>query len=128
VGRALRDFGHDAVGTRLARPRLIVMGLLSGSDRFRVTGSSTTSRGKLVHEQKRPAARSSRLAAGTLACDRCDAPIATGPEPVSIVDQLTCPYCGHRGPVRDFLSLGLPTRPAHVVVRVSYGRVRVGPT
>jgi hypothetical protein len=31
---------------------------------------------------------------------------------------LTCPYCLHPGVVRDFLSLGLPTRPARVVVRV----------
>jgi hypothetical protein len=102
------------------------MGLLSGSDRSRLNSSSTTSRGKLVHEQKRPAVRSTRLAAGTLACDRCDEPIALGAEGVSLGHQLVCPYCHHRGSVRDFLSLALPTRPARVVVRVSYGHVGAG--
>jgi hypothetical protein len=96
------------------------MDLLSGNSRFGESRSSSTGGRKLVHEQKRRAVRSSRLGAGTLACGRCDAPIAIGPEPVSVVDHLVCPYCRHRGPVRDFLSLALPTRPAHVVVRVSY--------
>jgi hypothetical protein len=96
------------------------MDFLAGSRRFPESNSSATGQGKLIHEQKRPAARSSRLAAGTLACSRCDAPVAVGPAPVSISDELACPYCRHRGPVRDFLSLALPTRPAHVVVRVRY--------
>ncbi len=96
------------------------MELLSGNSRFEQSNSSATGRHKLIHEQKRPAARSSRLGAGTLACGRCDAPVAIGPEPVSVLEQLVCPYCRHRAPVRDFLSLALPTRPARVVVRVSY--------
>jgi hypothetical protein len=96
------------------------MDFLAASRRFPESNSSATSHGKLVHEQKRPAVRSSRLGAGTLACARCDAPVAIGPEPVSVVDELICPYCRHRGRVRDFLSLALPTRPAHVVVRISY--------
>ena len=96
------------------------MDFVLGSNRFAHSNSSATGDGKLVHELKRPAVRSGRLAPGTLACGRCDAPIAIGPEPVSIVEQLTCPYCRYRGPVRDFLSLALPTRPAHVVVRVRY--------
>lgn len=96
------------------------MGLMSGSDRFRRIDSSVTTRGELVHEQRRQTARSSRLGAGTLACNRCDAPIAIGPEPVSVADQLICPYCEHRGTARDFLSLALPTRSAHVTIRVSY--------
>jgi DNA-directed RNA polymerase subunit RPC12/RpoP len=100
--------------------------LLSGNNRFGQSNSSTTGGGKPVHEQKRPAVRPSRLAAGTLACDRCDAPIAIGPEPVSVADELVCPYCGNRAPVRDFLSLALPTRPAHVVVRISYRPLRAG--
>jgi hypothetical protein len=96
------------------------MDLLSGNSRFEQSNSSATGRHKLIHEQKRPAVRSSRLGAGTLACGRCDAPIAIGPEPLSVVEHLVCPYCRHRAPVRDFLSLALPTRPARVVVRVSY--------
>lgn len=102
------------------------MGLLSGSNRFRQIDSSVTAGGKVVYEQKRKAVRPTRLAAGTLACSRCDAPVAIGPESVSVADQLICPYCRYRGPVRDFLSLALPTRPAHVVVRVSYRPVRAG--
>ncbi len=96
------------------------MDLLSGNSRFEQSNSSATGRHKLIHEHKRRAVRSTGLGAGTLACGRCDAPIAIGPEPVSIVAQLVCPYCRYRAPVRDFLSLALPTRPAHVVVRVSY--------
>lgn len=100
------------------------MGLVSGSNRFGGIDSSATGGGKVVHEHKRQTVRSTRLAAGTLACGRCDAPIAIGPAPLSVAEQLICPYCEHRGTARDFLSLELPTRPAHVVVRVSYGPVR----
>src|SRR5262249_40219155 len=73
--------------------------------------------GAVVAPARRPA-RSSRLATGTLACGRCDAPVAIGSDPLSLTDQLTCPFCHSRGPVRDFLSLASPTRPARVVVLV----------
>jgi hypothetical protein len=63
--------------------------------------------------------RSTRLCSGTLACRRCDAPIAAGADRLALTDELSCPFCHHRGPVRDFLSLALPTRPARVVVRVT---------
>jgi hypothetical protein len=33
-------------------------------------------------------------------------------------EPLDCPLCGHGGAVRDFLTLGEPTRPAHVIVRL----------
>jgi len=59
------------------------------------------------------------LALGTLACARCDAPVAPTERSMSPADPLECPYCAHRGTVRDFLSLAPPTRPARVVVRVS---------
>jgi predicted RNA-binding Zn-ribbon protein involved in translation (DUF1610 family) len=62
--------------------------------------------------------RSDRLGAGTLACPRCDAPVALGPAPVAVSIRLDCPYCGHHGPLREFLSLARPTRPTRVVVRV----------
>ena len=58
------------------------------------------------------------LGAGTLACPRCDAPVALGAGWVAPADPLACPYCGHAAAVRDFLSLSQPTRPARVVVRV----------
>jgi len=56
---------------------------------------------------------------GTLACERCDAPIDIGPQRVLLVDWLACPFCEHRAPAKDFLSLALPTRPTRVVIRVS---------
>lgn len=102
------------------------MELIPGGNRLgRI--DSTVADSKVIHEHKRTV-RGTRLAAATLACDRCDAPIAIGPEPLSVVDKLVCPYCEHRGTARDFLSLEVPTRPAHVVVRVSYRRVRTSRT
>jgi hypothetical protein len=62
-------------------------------------------------------ARSTQLAAGTLACPRCDAPVAPG-RPLSPAESITCPFCTHSGAVREFLSLKPPTRAARVVVRV----------
>ena len=70
-------------------------------------------------EEKRPASRSSVLGTGTLACHRCDAPIAPAAQPLLLTDRLTCPYCAAEGPARDFLSFAVPTRPARVVVRVA---------
>jgi hypothetical protein len=62
-------------------------------------------------------ANSNELATGTLACPRCDAPVAPAC-PLSPADWIVCPYCRHTAAVRDFLSLTPPTRPARVVVRV----------
>ena len=72
-------------------------------------------------QEERRVARSTRLAAGTLACPACDAPVAPA-GPLSPADPLGCPYCAHGGAVRDFLSLGAPARPARVVVRVIAAR------
>jgi hypothetical protein len=73
-----------------------------------------------AHQEERRVARSGRIATGTLACNRCDAPIALTAGPVSPRDFLTCPYCSHRARARDFLSLAAPTRPARVEVRAVY--------
>ncbi len=70
-----------------------------------------------VHEEQRRAP-SGRLGTGTLACRRCDAPVAPGDEPLSLTDRLMCPFCRHDGPVRDFLSLAAPARPARVAILV----------
>jgi len=59
------------------------------------------------------------MAVGTLACPDCDAPAFLGPRPMSPADPIWCSFCGRKGRVRDFLSLGEPTRSTHVVVRVS---------
>jgi hypothetical protein len=75
-------------------------------------------RGQAVVEERRKATRSSVLGTGTLACHTCDAPVDPGTGPLSLTDSLVCPFCATQAPVRDFLSLGAPMRPAHVVVRV----------
>ena len=82
-------------------------------------GSGPPARVAGAHEHERRINRSGRLGAGTLACRRCDAPVDIGADPRALTETLTCPFCGHRGPVRDFLSLALPTRPARVVVRIA---------
>jgi DNA-directed RNA polymerase subunit RPC12/RpoP len=69
-----------------------------------------------------------RLGTGTLACPRCDAPVALHGGGVSVTDELGCPYCGHASVVRDFLSLAAPTRPARVMVRVVFAPGRAALT
>jgi hypothetical protein len=71
--------------------------------------------------QKRRSTRTDRLADATISCDRCDAPVAIGDARLRLTDTLTCPFCGRHSSVRDFLSLAVPTRPTHVVLRVSFG-------
>jgi hypothetical protein len=66
----------------------------------------------------RHAARTGRLGTGTLACPRCDAPVALATLRMAPADPLGCPFCGHAAAVRDFLSLAPPARPARVDVRV----------
>lgn len=81
-------------------------------------------------EAERRDARTSRLAEGTLACPRCDAPVALTAGPVTPGDPLACPVCDHAAAVREFLSLAPPTRPARVQVRLvapAAGRPRRGP-
>lgn len=62
------------------------------------------------------------VAHGTFACPSCDAPVSPGSQGLRPADAVACPFCGHAGVVRDFLSLATPTRPAHVVVRIVHGR------
>lgn len=69
--------------------------------------------------EQRRSIRSGHVCSGTLACPRCDAPVAAGEAGLALSAELYCPYCRHRAPVRDFLSLVVPTRPARVSVRVS---------
>jgi hypothetical protein len=69
-----------------------------------------------VHEKRR-VGLSTVVATGTLACPLCDAPVALF-TPVAPATPLACPVCQHAAPVRDFLSLAEPTRPARVQVRV----------
>lgn len=73
-----------------------------------------------VHRGERRVARSGWVGTGTLACNRCDAPVALTGGSVVPTDTLTCPFCNHRAPARDFLSLAPPTRPARVQVRAIY--------
>jgi hypothetical protein len=71
------------------------------------------------YEELRPSSRAGVLDAGTLACARCDLPVALGHRAVVPSEPLSCPYCLHTAAVHEFLTLGTPTRPAHVVVRVA---------
>jgi hypothetical protein len=71
-----------------------------------------------TYEQRRDA-RSARIALGTLACPRCDAPVAIQ-RALSPADALGCPFCEHSGHLRDFLSLAAPARPARVEVRIRH--------
>jgi hypothetical protein len=59
-----------------------------------------------------------QVATGTLACPGCDAPVLPRPGGMSPSDPISCGFCLHAGPVRDFLSLAEPTRPARVAVRI----------
>ena len=86
--------------------------------------SDPRGRGDAKLIEQRRATRTDRLADATIACAHCDAPVAVGPEPLTLTDTLTCPFCATHGPVRDFLSLAVPTRPTHVVLRVSFGGTR----
>ena len=70
-----------------------------------------------THEHRRRVTPG-RLGTGTLACPRCDAPVALPPGAVPVGAPLGCPYCGRTGRVRDFLTLEAPSRPARVEVRV----------
>jgi hypothetical protein len=69
------------------------------------------------HELRRSVARR-EMATGTLACPSCDAPVLPAGV-MSPADPMSCGFCAHAGAVRDFLSLGQPTRPTRVVVSVS---------
>ena len=93
------------------------MGLLGGTNRPDPLAAEPVGGGG-PHEVERRIERSTLLATGTLACARCDAPIGLGGAKVSLGDWLSCPFCSHRAPARDFLSLAAPTRPARVDVRV----------
>ena len=70
---------------------------------------------KLYVEERRT--RSGRVAAGTLACPLCDAPVGLAGGGVAPASVIGCPFCGHAAAAREFLSLAAPTRPARVVVR-----------
>ena len=80
-------------------------------------------RGTTETQDYRRRLNAGRLGTGTLACPRCDAPVALAPGPAAVGDPLGCPFCHHAGSVRDFLSLAAPSRPARVAVRV-VGRFR----
>ena len=68
--------------------------------------------------ERRPAADAWQVATGTLACPDCDAPVLPAAGGMAPSYAMSCAYCGHGAPVRDFLSLGEPTRPTRVAVRV----------
>lgn len=68
--------------------------------------------------EERRDTRTTRMASGTLACPSCDAPVASPERPVPPSASLACGFCGLDGSIRDFLTLGEPTRPTRVAVHV----------
>ena len=98
------------------RPRLARVSFVRGES-SRPDASEQSGR-QIIKWQR--AARSNHLADATLACARCDAPIAIGPGRLTMSATLTCPFCGHHAPVRDFVSLAVPTRATRIVVRVGF--------
>lgn len=80
-----------------------------------VRGDPVTRAGD-VEEQRRRAA-STKVASGSMACPRCDAPVLPA-GPIAPAARIRCPYCAHSAAARDFLALGEPTRPARVEVHV----------
>jgi hypothetical protein len=99
-------------------PRLGVVAFLSGGDWTGGGSSESSSRAEQVLQRRRRANRNGVIASGTIACPRCDAPVAIGPDEVTVTEVLTCPFCAQHGPVREFLSLAVPTRPTRVQVRL----------
>jgi hypothetical protein len=85
----------------------------------RIDEPEPVGRGTGPHEQEHRVRGSGLVAVGTLACSRCDAPVAPEAGGASPADPISCPYCAHEARVRDFLSLSPPTRPARVAVRVT---------
>lgn len=80
--------------------------------------SQPGSRAEQVSERKLGADPNGAIAAGTIACARCDTPMAVGPDQVAVTKALTCPFCTPQRPVWEFLSLDVPTRPTRVGVRL----------
>ncbi len=94
------------------------MSFTRGLDGGRPSPFSQTARAKIAYTEERRALAPATLGEGTLACARCDAPVSIGPDVLTPSAPLRCPYCGHRGALREFLSLARPSRPARVLVRV----------
>lgn len=99
-------------------PRLDAVSFLSGGDWTGGGASDSSPRAEHVHQRKRRADRNGVIASGTIACPDCDAPVAIGAGEVPVTEALTCPFCARHAPVREFLSLAVPTRPTRVQVRL----------
>ena len=90
--------------------------------RFGEGGVDPLDRAREAQVEERRATRAGHVCSGTLACPRCDAPVAVGERGLTLTEELACPFCSYRNAVRAFLSLEPPTRPARVVVRVTLPR------
>jgi hypothetical protein len=82
-------------------------------------GRSDADEPTVGYEELRRSSRVGILDVGTLACARCDAPVAVGARSARPNEHLSCPFCLHTAALHEFLTLGEPTRAAHVVVRVA---------
>ncbi len=85
------------------------------------TGRLPARRGAPMVEEDLRRGAGDTLGHGTLACPRCDAPVAL-PGPLAAAAATTCPFCGasrHRWAASS--RWPAPTRPTRVVVRVFAG-------
>jgi hypothetical protein len=116
----------SAVGvTSDRRARVTLTGMSFRSEWGPINTRGANGDERPVHGEIRRATRSSQFAVGSLACSRCDAPVSPGDGSHRLTDLLACPFCAHRAPVRQFLTLGAPTRPARVVLRVVHPIVQL---
>ena len=97
------------------------MSFIGGGDRSEA-GPGSENRAVDALVEQRLATRTDVIGTGTMACSRCDAPVSIGVQGRLLTDHLSCPFCGHQAAARDFLSVGAPTRPARVQIRLA--RVR----
>lgn len=103
-------------------PRLKGMGLQAGNDGMG-TNRPVPAAAPVEAVDRRLAVKT-HMATGTLACPRCDAPVALTATRSALRDSLGCPFCGHGDTVRAFLSLAEPSRPARVRVTVRRSAAR----
>ena len=95
------------------------MGIFRGIDGSEPIRPERTERPSDIQPEHR-VAHAWDLGPGTIACPSCDAPVALPRRPMAPLDPLWCPVCGVAGTVRDFLTVGEPTRPTRVQVRAVY--------
>lgn len=95
------------------------MGIIRGIDGADPIRPERTERVGDLRPERR-VGRAWHLGTGTIACPACDAPVVLPRTPMGPREPLFCPLCDHAATVRDFLTVGEPTRPTRVELRAVY--------